>query len=588
MIKTYAEGLNARPEVIKWLDTILASYIKKHVAPLIQEQEHIVDYLLSNEAPHNPARMGYLQAKDNAEKWIDKLNKKAELIEHSSIDTVDYLPFENNFKVVKLLTERAYKREGLLMRNCVASYYGKNNCEIYSLRDAANEPHCTIEIQKNGDSGAIEQIKGKGNGEIHPAYIDHVIKFLDKTGLPIDTYDMELLGYKKLPDELQNIIISDGIYQQKYIYKPALAKAVIDADKISPDDKSNAFNYLQKNNNIEACRAIIKSGYTPSGLDLRYCITTDKQQTDFALELLNSGVKPGADILDCLFYHGLKDNTQLMEALLRAGAVVTPYTLDRAINAEASPFVLDYIKKGVKAELFTVDALVKAKKWTILKELAKRGNDISGSAIYYLLMNNKKELAITFLDNLKQSKGTVIHLALQKAIILDEFKYLTAKDFNRYTISKKAYAKKLKKHLVDEKKILETVTTLLSYDKVKDIDELLEFTLGGHCLKIAALLIKNGAAVSSDMLMPLFNYNYFSYDYRNMGDKTIAFALINAKKGTVTKELISYAIEKSTAKRLKMLLSYATKKLIKENKTWWLKATKWLKADDMTKVLSQY
>jgi hypothetical protein len=54
-------------------------------------------------------------------------------------------------------------------------------------------PHATFEVRKNG--GEIVQIKGKGNGPIHPKYIHTILAFLKTVGMEIRPNDMQNLGY---------------------------------------------------------------------------------------------------------------------------------------------------------------------------------------------------------------------------------------------------------------------------------------------------------------------------------------------------------------------------------------------------------
>lgn len=141
--KDYAKYLNCSESVMGWIDTTLSNYLEKN-QPEQSEVEHVLDYLAQNEVK-KIQMMSYPEGVKKAEKWIIKLNKKAEKIEESDDDTKLILDFKDGFKIVQLIGKRAYEREGNLMRHCVASYYGRDT-KIYSLRDAQNNPHCTIEI----------------------------------------------------------------------------------------------------------------------------------------------------------------------------------------------------------------------------------------------------------------------------------------------------------------------------------------------------------------------------------------------------------------------------------------------------------
>lgn len=132
--------------VESWLGHNLVNYLKEHTED--QDQiEHIIDYLVSDESPLNLVKMSYDAANKNAQKWTKKLIKKGEHIKESKSDIKIIHDFKDGFKIVQLIGKKAYEREGYLMRNCVASYFGKST-EIYSLRDKDNMPHATFEVEK--------------------------------------------------------------------------------------------------------------------------------------------------------------------------------------------------------------------------------------------------------------------------------------------------------------------------------------------------------------------------------------------------------------------------------------------------------
>ena len=180
-IITYASGLGASEEVINWVNTVFTKYLKRigPNLPDLSEVEHIIDYLISDRAPKRLRKMSYIQALESTNKWNTGLIKKGRRIKESDKDVEVVLDFGDGFKFVKLIGKSAYDREGYLMRHCVSSYYG-NSDVIYSLRDSNNNPHCTISDYSN-------QIKGKGNGEIHPKYIDYVVQFLEFKGIEVTT-----------------------------------------------------------------------------------------------------------------------------------------------------------------------------------------------------------------------------------------------------------------------------------------------------------------------------------------------------------------------------------------------------------------
>lgn len=140
----YAKHIDAPDKVFKWIDARIIPFLEKN--PEDQgEVEHIIDYLSSDDAPNNITAMTYDQAKTNTEKWTKTLIKRGENIKEKPGDTEIVLDFKDGFKIVKLVGKPAFEREGTLMANCVASYFGRKDTEIYSLRDESNMPHCTFE-----------------------------------------------------------------------------------------------------------------------------------------------------------------------------------------------------------------------------------------------------------------------------------------------------------------------------------------------------------------------------------------------------------------------------------------------------------
>jgi hypothetical protein len=192
-MNNYLQQTNNK-EVRYWINHNLKNYLKNNPEN-VGEIEHIIDYLNSNSAPARLMKMSYDEAKSNAMKWVRMLENRAKNVIETEEDIKVEIDFKDGFKLVQLVGEDAFKREGNLMSHCVASYYGKDNCKILSLRDVNNKPHCTIEVHGND---SINQIKGKGNGEIHPKYIKYVIKILKHLGMEVRESELSNLGYSDL------------------------------------------------------------------------------------------------------------------------------------------------------------------------------------------------------------------------------------------------------------------------------------------------------------------------------------------------------------------------------------------------------
>ena len=186
-------------EVKNWLSKVIPAREAKESVDL-GEAEHIVDYLNSRMSKGKKTRlqkMSYKDAKRLSAEWVEKQNKKAANIFETESDVEEIMQLENGLRLVKLIGENAYKREGRLMSHCVGSYVGKD-CDVYSIRDAKNMPHCTIEIKNK----KANQVKGKGNGSIHPRYVGSVLKALKHMGVKIRKSELSYLGYREISSEL--------------------------------------------------------------------------------------------------------------------------------------------------------------------------------------------------------------------------------------------------------------------------------------------------------------------------------------------------------------------------------------------------
>lgn len=195
----YAKAMNANAEVLAWIELILGSAEKKNKLPSQVDVEHIIDFLCSDKAPKRLMKMSISQAKQSAEAWAKTNQKKGKNLIEDDDDTDTIHSYSDGSRIAKLVSEKAYKREGFLMSHCLGGYTIKNDVEIYSYRDNKNQPHATFEVRRQG--GEINQIKGKGNGPIHPRYIMSILDFLTSIGQKPRPSEMINLGYHHIAKE---------------------------------------------------------------------------------------------------------------------------------------------------------------------------------------------------------------------------------------------------------------------------------------------------------------------------------------------------------------------------------------------------
>ncbi len=187
----YAKMLNANDEIIWWLENTGKAAIKKDKI-IETDLEHIIDWMVSDNAPARLKKMSIADAARKTGEWTRRNIKKGSKLLELDADVETFIDFNDGFKFVSLLTKTAFQREGSLMCHCLGGYNPAPDLKIYSLRDSKNNPHCTIEVRGELD---INQIKGKGNGNIHPKYINYVLDFLEKVGMKVRASEMRNLGF---------------------------------------------------------------------------------------------------------------------------------------------------------------------------------------------------------------------------------------------------------------------------------------------------------------------------------------------------------------------------------------------------------
>ena len=88
--------------------------------------------------------------------------------------------FADGCRVVLLTNIAEYLRESALMQNCLNDLDRFAASEVYSFRDAADEPHANIEIR----DGLLIQIGGPENGVVVERFHPHLHLFLAERGIP--------------------------------------------------------------------------------------------------------------------------------------------------------------------------------------------------------------------------------------------------------------------------------------------------------------------------------------------------------------------------------------------------------------------
>ncbi|MEI8395798.1 MAG: PcfJ domain-containing protein [Rhodospirillaceae bacterium] len=117
-----------------------------------------------------------------ADQWFDRLRRRIAQKEPAKDATT--LMAEHGFRIVRIRSPAGLDRESSLMGNCVGSGLYDLDVKsgrvlIASVRDAANEPHATLELRQDGGHPTLFQAKGRQNSPISPRYAGIVVEFLE-------------------------------------------------------------------------------------------------------------------------------------------------------------------------------------------------------------------------------------------------------------------------------------------------------------------------------------------------------------------------------------------------------------------------
>lgn len=249
MITQYLQDNDSR--INNWLNTHVLPVIKANPDEDYREAiEHCIDFLKSKESPKKITRLGFIDTIKLSEEWTVKLNNKK--LKAECDESVEEIIVLDQYRWVKLLTEESFSREGKIMQHCVASYFGKNKVEIYSLRDSLNEPHCTIEVIS--ETKVINQVKGKQNRAVIGKYHKAVIDFVNNTGCKIREYELKNFGA---------IVIEDILYHIDDIPEESTIKTQLTACYFSKLPKN-----LKIKGNINLYDSLVFSPYDISGWEI--------------------------------------------------------------------------------------------------------------------------------------------------------------------------------------------------------------------------------------------------------------------------------------------------------------------------------
>jgi hypothetical protein len=173
-------------KLVTWVEINLKSYITDQI---LSNEPEILSYLSAEFKTNIEHALGYLKTVDdplfvNVQDAIEKGNlliaeQNALVVDDEEARELEVvLNLSDGFKVVNLTTTKQLKREGKMMNHCVGNdnqmyidRVARRMLQIWSLRDAENNPWCTIEYTPS--TREIGQIRGRENQPVLPEYIPY-------------------------------------------------------------------------------------------------------------------------------------------------------------------------------------------------------------------------------------------------------------------------------------------------------------------------------------------------------------------------------------------------------------------------------
>ena len=359
---------------------------------------YIADYFNGAEnIPDNIWGMKFDQVFQLSEEWHNTFKGVESTGDYQDKEVV--YRFDNGFTIVDVNTENDLDVEGDKMGHCVGSYcddVASGRTTIYSLRDARNEPHATIEILptlplgRSRSRGTVEQIKGKGNAAPVEKYRPMIKQWLQTTEFE----------YENSPDYL-NILSGEEIKERLFTGK-------LDADS----ERSIARNTEDPEIIKFFLSQILAAGYTFGGTDItrvtklgapdlaRTLVRNDNLSEDHRLSLVKINFQLRQPVL------GIQIRTLIRAPGIGAGQDFDPANLSSRIWSDLG----GELTSGYSDEkLYCMQALM---------EVGEASDSIKEEIINHLLSDEYIEGAVkqnpNKLSNQEQPYGAILQAYLSQ------------------------------------------------------------------------------------------------------------------------------------------------------------------------------
>ena len=215
ILRLEAIPMDLNKEEVKWLANILMKETSDiYGFPSIFDWSRATDTKLD--------KLSFSDAERKSEEWHEQFHNTGESTgKYKTKDVIFKLP--DGYTIVKIMDPADLNLEGEIMQHCVGGYCDlvmNGNSTIYSLRDANNKPHATLEIKRNGQ---ITQIYGKQNKEPALKYQEYLIQWLPTLKT---TSWINIVGHWAIADipKYKDILDKTRLRDPSYVNELALAE----------------------------------------------------------------------------------------------------------------------------------------------------------------------------------------------------------------------------------------------------------------------------------------------------------------------------------------------------------------------------
>ncbi len=275
--ETELSRLENRKGFIKWLANVVEG-ASHH--PSTQDIRYIVDFVVGSADAKIEAYKTFDDAYKASQEWHETLSQDMDQdVEHRDDAQVIH-DFKNGYKIVDL-QQCDLDAEGNAMGHCVGGYDLSQGKKIYSLRDARNKPHATIEIEDS----KVEQIKGKQNEPPIEKYAKMIRGWLKTTSLNYETLDYvfiatseELASFAKSKDVYTRIAVAKNENTPEDVLRILAKDRAWDVRGAIADNENTSegvLRILAKDKNTDVCASTAINKNTPQ--DVLRILSKDKR-----------------------------------------------------------------------------------------------------------------------------------------------------------------------------------------------------------------------------------------------------------------------------------------------------------------------